>query len=168
MIEDHSMNNQFVSITDKTIIIDNKQLYFYIKILIDNDIEVLIPPMTKYMNNDSNVDEVLYIPDTTDKFTGLRFIFINTINLRTISNPALNKEETVVINLIIKIEEFSYDKISNSIIIRETFRDLSPVPNEVLFKGNSNLVKQTIEDHINSVIEYICGEYKRSINDFRI
>lgn len=159
---DHDMTSESTSAINKTIVIDNNQVYFYSKMMINDDIEVLIPPVTKNMMRQYNMDEVLFIPNNINRLTGLRFKFINTLNLRTISNSTPRGGEMRVSNLITRIEEFSYIKISNSIIIKESFRDLSPIPDETLFKGSNNTISQNIEDHIDSILEYICNEYKKT------
>lgn len=155
--------DQLTRTDDKVIIIDNNQVYFYTKVFITDNIEVLIPPITKHMNDKPHIDEVLFIPPDINMPIGLKITFTNSLNLRTITNPTPINGEIFVSNIIISIIEFNYSKISNSIIIKEFFRDLTPPDSdEILFKGSNKDVKGDIEDYINAVLKYTCDGYKNS------
>ena len=163
MMNINNAASQLTSMKDKIIIIDNNQVYFYTRIFITDEIEIFIPPITKHRNGKYYMDEILFVPSDIDMATGLKITFTNSLNLRTISNPPPAEGEIFVSNIIVKIVEFNYIKIANSIIIKELFRDLTPPDSdEILFKGSNEDVKGDIEDYIDAVIKYTCDGYRNS------
>lgn len=150
------------SLVDKLIVIDNKRVFLYDIMSISSGHLVYVPPRSKYGNEGSNIDEVIYLPGSLKKESiGIRFMFRNNLNLQSFSKD--NSVGVAISNVIYTVHEFKYIHISKSIIVREVSGPLFP-EEEIKIKGEVSNMRFLIESYVNEVLSTYCTrseQYKK-------